>query len=122
MSKSRQDAERDIADIKRHQLTDNETVHEIAHGFGIKTSERKERDIKNEVARALVNILTAEPSRGSPICRAGLEALKLKDLRKLIDQHALPVKKNVGGRSRRTKAEMVAEMAVHLAAMDWVRV
>ena len=39
-----------------------------------------------------------------------MSELNLKELRQIIDDEALPVKKNVGGVGRRTKENIIAEV------------
>ena len=54
--------------------------------------------------------------------RDSLSELNLKELRQIIDDEALPVKKNVGGVGRRTKENIIAEVmsarAVKLGSYD----
>ena len=62
----------------------------------------------------------AEEGEGGGGNDESLAELTLNALRKLIDDEGLPVKKNVGGVSCRTKAEIVAE--VRRARTDAIRV
>ena len=50
------------------------------------------------------------------IARDSLSELNLNELRRIIDDEALPVKKNVGGVTRRTKEQIVADVRSARAA------